>query len=152
MKVVRLSALHTCRVYPPGNIPGTHFCYRLSRTQGHSATDRIMPMKKSTDTIGNRTRDLPVCSVTCATAAAKRGLARWEKKRNGDKGVRVRFVEVTNEAISLLPYLRQKGRTSRLHCACPRVCACSQLLNPLTDLNETNGAILAFHTVISYNQ
>jgi hypothetical protein len=31
----------------PGNIPGTHFSYRLSRTQGHSATGRIMSMKKS---------------------------------------------------------------------------------------------------------
>ena len=29
--VVRLSALSTGRLYPPGNIPGTHFCYRLSR-------------------------------------------------------------------------------------------------------------------------
>jgi hypothetical protein len=26
MKVVRLSALGTSRLYPPGNIPGTHFC------------------------------------------------------------------------------------------------------------------------------
>jgi hypothetical protein len=26
MKVVRLSALRTGRVYPPGNTPGTHFC------------------------------------------------------------------------------------------------------------------------------
>jgi hypothetical protein len=26
MKVVRLSALRTGRVYPPGNIPGTHLC------------------------------------------------------------------------------------------------------------------------------
>jgi hypothetical protein len=26
MKVVRLSALHTGRLYSPGNIPGTHFC------------------------------------------------------------------------------------------------------------------------------
>ena len=26
MKVVRLSALCTGRLYPPGNIPGTHFC------------------------------------------------------------------------------------------------------------------------------
>jgi hypothetical protein len=26
MKVVRLSAIRTGRVYPPGNIPGTHFC------------------------------------------------------------------------------------------------------------------------------
>jgi hypothetical protein len=26
MKVVRLSALRTGRLYPPGKIPGTHFC------------------------------------------------------------------------------------------------------------------------------
>jgi len=26
MKVVRLSALSTSRLYPPENIPGTHFC------------------------------------------------------------------------------------------------------------------------------
>jgi hypothetical protein len=30
---------------------------------GHSATGRIMSLKKSNDTIGKRTRDLPVCSV-----------------------------------------------------------------------------------------
>ena len=47
----------------PGNTPGTHFCYRLSRPQGHSATRRIMSLKNSSDTIGNRTRDLPVCNV-----------------------------------------------------------------------------------------
>jgi hypothetical protein len=34
----------------------------LSRPQGHSGT-RIMSMKKSSDTIGNRSRDLPVCSA-----------------------------------------------------------------------------------------
>ena len=27
---------------PPGNSPGTHFCYRLSRPQGHSAIGRIL--------------------------------------------------------------------------------------------------------------
>jgi hypothetical protein len=47
MKVVRLSALRTGRLYPQGNIPGTHFCQRLSRTQGHSATGRIMSMTPS---------------------------------------------------------------------------------------------------------
>ena len=30
---------------PPGNAPGTHFCYRLSRPQGHSAIGRILSMK-----------------------------------------------------------------------------------------------------------
>ena len=37
---------------PPGNAPGTHFCYRLSRPQGHSAIGKILyqwkfPMKPS---------------------------------------------------------------------------------------------------------
>jgi hypothetical protein len=36
LKVARCSAPRTGRLYPPGNIPGTHFCYRLSRPQGHS--------------------------------------------------------------------------------------------------------------------
>jgi hypothetical protein len=48
---------------PPGNIPGTHFCNRLSRPQGHSAAGRIMSMKNSNDTIGKWPRDLPVCSA-----------------------------------------------------------------------------------------
>jgi len=63
MKVVRLSALRTGRLYPPGNIPGTHFCYRLSQPQSHSATGRIMSMKNSNDTIGNRIHALPACSA-----------------------------------------------------------------------------------------
>ena len=33
---------------PPGNAPGTHFCQRLSRPQGHS---------------WGRTSDLPICST-----------------------------------------------------------------------------------------
>jgi len=48
---------------PPGNTPGTHFCYRMSRPQGHSATGRIMSLKNSNDTIENRTRDMQVCTV-----------------------------------------------------------------------------------------
>jgi hypothetical protein len=48
---------------PPGNIPGTYFCYRLSNIQDHSAAGRIMSIKNSNDSIGNRTRDLPVCSA-----------------------------------------------------------------------------------------
>jgi hypothetical protein len=38
---------------PSGNTSGTHFCQRLSRPQGHSATGRIMPLKNSHDTIEN---------------------------------------------------------------------------------------------------
>jgi hypothetical protein len=64
MKVVRLSALRT-GLYSPGIIPGTrtHFSKRLSQPQGHSAAGRIISMKHSSDTIGNRNRDLPACST-----------------------------------------------------------------------------------------
>ena len=48
---------------PPGNPPSTHFCWRLSRPQGHSAAGRIMSMKNSIHTIWNRTSDLPICST-----------------------------------------------------------------------------------------
>ena len=34
----------------------THFCYRLSQPQGHSAAGWIMSMKNSNDTVRNRTR------------------------------------------------------------------------------------------------
>jgi len=44
--VVSLSALRTDRLYHPGNIPGTHFFYRLSQPQGHSAAGRITSMKE----------------------------------------------------------------------------------------------------------
>ena len=35
----------------------------MSQSQGHSEAGRTMSMKNSNDTIGNRNRDLPVCSV-----------------------------------------------------------------------------------------
>ena len=60
---VKLSALCTCHLYPPGNIPITHCSYRLSEPQGHSAAGRIMSMKNSNDIIENWARDLPACSV-----------------------------------------------------------------------------------------
>jgi len=63
MKVVRLSALRAGRLYAPENIPGIHFCQRLSRPQGHGVAGRIMLMKNSNDTVGNLTRELPDCSV-----------------------------------------------------------------------------------------
>ena len=57
---------------PAGNIPGTHFCYRLSQPQGHNAAGRIMSMKNSNDTIGNWTRDLPTCSAVPQPTALQR--------------------------------------------------------------------------------
>ena len=57
---------------PPRNIPGTHFYQRLSRPQGHSAAGRIISMKNSNDTIGNRTCDLPACSAVPQPTATPR--------------------------------------------------------------------------------
>jgi len=57
---------------PPWNIPGTYFCGRLSRSQGHSAAGMIISMKNSNDTIGNRTRDLPACSAVPQPTAPPR--------------------------------------------------------------------------------
>ena len=73
MKVVRLSAIRTGRLYLPGYVPGTHFCYRLSQPQGHSAAGRVMSMKNSDDTNGNRNRDLPFCSAVAQQTAPPRG-------------------------------------------------------------------------------
>ena len=63
MKVVRLSALRTGRLYPIGNIPGSHVSYRLLRSRCRCAAGRIMLMKIVNDIIGNRNRDLLACSV-----------------------------------------------------------------------------------------
>ena len=48
--------------FPPGNIPGTHFCYRRSRPQDQVRLEGLCQWKIPM-TIVNRTRDLPACSV-----------------------------------------------------------------------------------------
>jgi len=62
MGMVSLLAFRPGPLYPPPpqrNFPDTDFCQKLSRNQGHSAAGRIMSLKNSNDTIGNRNRDLP---------------------------------------------------------------------------------------------
>ena len=65
---------YTPAVLFPGNIPGTHFCQSRSQPQGHSTAGRIMSMKNSNETIGNRTRDLPNCSAVPQPTALRRAL------------------------------------------------------------------------------
>ena len=48
---------------PPQEISAIHFRWRMNRPLGHSETGRIMSMKNSSETIENRTRDLPACSA-----------------------------------------------------------------------------------------
>ena len=50
---------------------------RLSQPQGHSATGRIMSMKISNGTIGNRTRDLPACSAANTSCRRDNSLLVW---------------------------------------------------------------------------
>jgi hypothetical protein len=57
-----------CQSYAPAalyprKIPGNNFWYRLSWPRGHSAAGRIRSIEKSNELIGNRTRDLPACSI-----------------------------------------------------------------------------------------
>jgi hypothetical protein len=75
MKLVRLSARRTGRLYPLGNISGTYLCWRLSRPQDHSAAGMIMLMINPSDTNGNRTLDLPVCGTVPQTTAPQRAPA-----------------------------------------------------------------------------
>jgi hypothetical protein len=49
--------------FTPRKIPGTHFCQRLSRPQGHSVVGRIRTAEKSNDLIWNRTRDFQAFSI-----------------------------------------------------------------------------------------
>jgi len=66
MKVVRFSALRTGRLYH-------HEIFLvLISVRGYSAAGRIMSMKNSIDTIGNRTRDLPPCSEVPQPTASPR--------------------------------------------------------------------------------
>jgi hypothetical protein len=72
---VRLSDLRARRSpFTPRKIAGTHFCYRLSGFEGHSAAGRIRLIEKSNDLIGNRTRDLPARSVVPQPTTLKLGI------------------------------------------------------------------------------
>jgi hypothetical protein len=49
--------------FTPRKIPGTGFCQRLSRPQGQSAAETNRSIENCNDLIGNRTRDVPACSI-----------------------------------------------------------------------------------------
>jgi len=61
MKVVSLSGLRIGRL--SYSYSWYSFLLEAESTLSHSAAGRIMSMKNSKDTIGNRTRDLPTSSA-----------------------------------------------------------------------------------------
>ena len=61
--MIRLSALRTGRLNPPGDNPSTHFSQWQSELQGRSAAGRIKSMQNPNDTIGNRTSGIPDCNT-----------------------------------------------------------------------------------------
>ena len=72
MKVARLSALRTGRLYVQEGFLVLISVTSLSRPQGHNATGRIKSLKNFSDSIGNRNRDLPVCSAVPKPTAPPR--------------------------------------------------------------------------------
>jgi len=83
----RLSALGTGCLYPPGNILGTRFCCSLSQPQGRRAAGRNMPMKNSIDTVGNRTRNIPACSVVSQPTGPPRAPNSWLIPSNSEQAL-----------------------------------------------------------------
>ena len=79
-QISRQSAHEGGKVVSPTHRPPLHprkyswysFLLEAESTQGHSAAGRIMSMKNSNDTIGNRTRDLPACSAVPQPTAPPR--------------------------------------------------------------------------------
>jgi hypothetical protein len=74
MKVARLSAVCTGRLYPQEVFLVTHLSCRLSRPQDHSTAGIFRPMRNFSDTIGNRTRGLTACSAVPQPTAQPRWL------------------------------------------------------------------------------
>jgi hypothetical protein len=64
--------------FTPRNTSSTHFCYRLSRHQGHSAAGRIRSTEKSSDLIRNQTRDHPACIIVPQPTGLPRALCRCD--------------------------------------------------------------------------
>jgi len=67
---------------PPRKYSWYSFLLKVESPQGHSAVGRIMSMKNSNYTIGNRTRDLPACNAVPQTTAPPRAPTVTEYKQN----------------------------------------------------------------------
>ena len=93
MTLVRLSAQRTGCLYPPppGDIPGTHSCKKLSRPQGHKCSRKVLVNKENpNDSIENQTRDLPTCSAVPQPTAPQR----TPHKHAQEKKSNIKFMEL----------------------------------------------------------
>ena len=73
MKVVRLSALRTGRIYPQEIFMALNSVRGWVNPRATVRSGRTMSMKNFSDTIGNRTRDLPSCSAVLQPTAHEGG-------------------------------------------------------------------------------
>jgi hypothetical protein len=71
MNVVKSSGLRTGHLYPPGNIAATHFCWKLSRPQGH-ATGRFKSMRNPMTPSGIEPVTFQACSTVPQPTAPPR--------------------------------------------------------------------------------
>jgi hypothetical protein len=111
--------------FVPRKIPGTDFCYRLSRHQGLSAAGRIRSIeKKSNDLTGNRTHYLPACStlhqpttLTCALYLLLKRTYEWRElsSRMWLRIVWQKFTNVSEErSVSIFRVEYQTVKASRV--------------------------------------
>jgi hypothetical protein len=87
MQVVRLSALRTGRLYPQEGFL-VIISVKAESTPRHNATGRIKSLKNSSDSIGNRTRDLPVCSAVLPQPTAPQRTP----KKTGNVRINIRVI------------------------------------------------------------
>jgi hypothetical protein len=98
--------------FTPKKIPDTHFFQRLSRPQVYSAAGRIRSIKNPNDLIGNRSLDLPACSIvpqpiTLPSAPRETGMKYKNKSEIKNEHCSLKKFEIKYMACSVFKKLYQ---------------------------------------------